>query len=120
MSPNAEGKFHPLEDSRAPSPGTTLIIAVSLSNFPGLGNLRSPRKSPGEQGGKSMLVRDVMRKTVSVHAEETLQLAALRLKQENVGALPVVEADQVAGMVTDRDILLRGPAGGRSIDRQQL
>ena len=37
-----------------------------------------------------MLVRDVMRKTVSVQAEETLEEAALRLKQENVGALPVV------------------------------
>ena len=57
-----------------------------------------------------MLVRDVMRKTVSVQAEETLEVAALRLKQENVGALPVVEADQIAGMLTDRDILLRGPA----------
>ena len=45
-----------------------------------------------------MLVRDVMRKTVSVQAEESLEVAALRLKQENVGALPVVEADQVAGM----------------------
>ena len=64
-----------------------------------------------------MLVRDVMRKTVSVQAEETLEVAALRLKQENVGALPVVEADQIAGMITDRDILLRGPAGGRSMQR---
>jgi CBS-domain-containing membrane protein len=69
------------------------------------------------QGGKDMLVRDVMRKTVSVQAEESLEVAALRLKQENVGALPVVEADQVAGMITDRDILLRGPAGGRSMER---
>ncbi len=62
-----------------------------------------------------MLVCDVMRKTVSVHAEETLEVAALRLKQENVGALPVVEADRIAGMITDRDILMRGPAGGRSM-----
>ena len=62
-----------------------------------------------------MLVYDVMRKTVSVHAEETLEVAALRLKQKNIGALPVVEADQVVGMITDRDILLRGPAGGRSM-----
>jgi hypothetical protein len=33
-----------------------------------------------EQGGKSMLVRDVMRKTVSVHAEETLQVAAFTVE----------------------------------------
>jgi len=64
-----------------------------------------------------MLVRDVMRKTVSVQAEETLEVTALRLKQENVGALPVVEEDRIAGMITDRDLLLRGPAGGRSMQR---
>jgi CBS domain-containing protein len=72
---------------------------------------------PRQQGGKAMLVRDVMRKTASVQAEETLEVVALRLKQENVGALPVVEAGQIAGMITDRDILLRGPAGGRSMGR---
>ncbi len=64
-----------------------------------------------------MLVRDVMRRAVSVQAEETLEVAAFRLKQKNIGALPVVEADQVVGMITDRDILLRGPAGGRSMQR---
>ena len=62
-----------------------------------------------------MLVRDVMRKPVPVQADETLEVVALRLKQENIGALPVVEADRIAGMITDRDILLRGPAGGRSM-----
>ena len=29
-----------------------------------------------------MLVRDVMRKPISVHAEETLEVATLRLKKE--------------------------------------
>ena len=62
-----------------------------------------------------MLVRDMMRKTVSVQAEETLEVAALRLKQKNIGAMPVVEADHVVGMVTDRDILMRGPAERRSM-----
>ena len=62
-----------------------------------------------------MLVRDVMRKPISVHAEETLEVATLRLKKENVGALPVVEDDQVVGMITDRDILLRGFPEGRNI-----
>ena len=62
-----------------------------------------------------MLVRDVMRKPISVHAEETLEVATLRLKKENFGALPVVEDDQVVGMITDRDILLRGFPEGRNI-----
>jgi CBS domain-containing protein len=64
-----------------------------------------------------MLVREVMRKPVAVRAEETLQAATARLKQENVGALPVVEGDQLVGMITDRDILLRGGGEGRSIAR---
>ena len=63
----------------------------------------------------AMLVREVMRKPISVHAEETLEVATLRLKKENVGALPVVEDDQVVGMITDRDILLRGFPEGRDI-----
>jgi CBS domain-containing protein len=61
-----------------------------------------------------MLVRDVMRKPVSVHAEETLEVATLRMKEENVGALPVVEDDQVVGVITDRDVLLRGFPEGRN------
>ena len=64
-----------------------------------------------------MLVREVMRKPVAVRAEETLQAATARLKQENVGALPVVEGDQLVGMITDRDILLRGGGEGRSSAR---
>jgi signal-transduction protein with cAMP-binding, CBS, and nucleotidyltransferase domain len=62
-----------------------------------------------------MLVRDVMKKPVSVHAEETLEVATLKMKKENVGALPVVEDDQVVGVITDRDILLRGFPEGRGL-----
>ena len=105
----------PTTGQKASSRGTTPIVAVFPSNCSGQGTFA--QRMPRRQGGKAMLVRDVMRKTVSVQAEETLEVAALRLKQENVGALPVVEADQVAGMITDRDILLRGPAGGRSMTR---
>ena len=35
--PNAEGKLHPLEDSRSASPGTTLFIAVSPVELSGSG-----------------------------------------------------------------------------------
>lgn len=63
-----------------------------------------------------LLVRDVMRAPITVHAEETLQIAALRLKHENIGAMPVVEDDRVVGMITDRDILLRGVAEGRTFE----
>jgi CBS domain-containing protein len=80
--------------------------------------MRWQKQSPqGKKGVTSMLVREVMRKPVAVQAEETLQVATARLKQENVGALPVVESDQVVGIITDRDILLRGGGEGRSTAR---
>jgi CBS domain-containing protein len=78
---------------------------------PGSGETVSPKLGEVE----AMLVRDVMRNPISVHAEETLEVATLRMKEENVGALPVVEDDQVVGMITDRDVLLRGFPEGRDI-----
>jgi CBS domain-containing protein len=39
--------------------------------------------------------------------------AAQRMRSENVGALPVGENDRLIGMVTDRDIVVRGVAEER-------
>ncbi len=39
--------------------------------------------------------------------------AAQRMKNEDIGALPVGENDRLIGMVTDRDIAVRGVADGR-------
>jgi CBS domain-containing protein len=41
--------------------------------------------------------------------------AAGLMRELDVGALPVCENDQLAGMVTDRDIVLRGVANGRDV-----
>jgi CBS-domain-containing membrane protein len=40
--------------------------------------------------------------------------AAKRMKNEDIGALPVGENDRLIGMVTDRDIAMRGVAEGCS------
>lgn len=48
-----------------------------------------------------------------VAPDNTLVEAAGLMRQLDVGALPVCEHDRVAGMVTDRDIVLRGVANGR-------
>src|SRR6476660_4036302 len=48
-----------------------------------------------------------------VGPENTLVEAAGFMRELDVGALPVCEEDQLVGMVTDRDITLRGVAGGR-------
>jgi CBS domain-containing protein len=39
--------------------------------------------------------------------------AACRMRDDNVGALPVGENDRLIGMVTDRDIVVRGVAENR-------
>jgi CBS domain-containing protein len=53
-------------------------------------------------------VREVMTfgvETISLAA--TLEQAAKKMKEHNVGILPVVEDEELLGAVTDRDIVLR-------------
>lgn len=38
------------------------------------------------------------------------------MKQEDVGSVPVVEGDQLVGMVTDRDIVIRVIADGKDVE----
>src|SRR4051812_2239561 len=48
-----------------------------------------------------------------VSPENNLVEAAGVMRELDVGALPVFEDDELAGMITDRDIVLRGVADGR-------
>lgn len=58
-------------------------------------------------------VSEIMSTDVQVIGpEETLQRAAQMMDQLNVGSLPVCAGDQLLGMVTDRDITIRGTAAG--------
>ena len=58
-------------------------------------------------------IADIMtRSLATVQRDETLQAAAQRMKEMDVGALPVLDGKAVAGMVTDRDIAVRGVATG--------
>jgi len=60
-----------------------------------------------------MHVRDVMtRGAECARPEDTLQHAAERMKELDVGVLPVCENDRIVGMVTDRDITVRATADG--------
>ncbi|UOR12948.1 CBS domain-containing protein [Halobacillus amylolyticus] len=58
-------------------------------------------------------VKDVMTSDVSVcQSNETLYDAASMMKQQNVGAIPIADENgQLMGMVTDRDLVIRGYAG---------
>lgn len=61
-----------------------------------------------------MQVREVMTRDVElVQATETLQSAARKMAARDVGILPVHEDDLAVGVVTDRDITIRGVANGQ-------
>jgi CBS domain-containing protein len=55
-----------------------------------------------------VIVRDVMTCVIEkISPEATLEQAGKLMKTHNVGILPVVEGDDVVGVLTDRDIVLR-------------
>ena len=61
-----------------------------------------------------MQVGDLMTRTVALIAPgDSIQEAARKMADEDVGVLPVAEFDRLVGMVTDRDIVTRGVAKGR-------
>jgi CBS domain-containing protein len=59
-------------------------------------------------------VREVMtERPRCVTLETPISEAAQLMESEDVGSLPVLEDDQLAGMVTDRDIVIRAVAKGK-------
>jgi CBS domain-containing protein len=62
----------------------------------------------------TQIVRDIMTKDVqTVTPDTTLRDAAQVLKNRDIGSVPVVEGRKVVGVITDRDIAIRGVAEGR-------
>lgn len=60
-----------------------------------------------------MKVREVMTKQpTTVEPDATLGEVATLMKQEDCGSIPVVEGGRLVGIVTDRDIVVRGIAAG--------
>jgi CBS domain-containing protein len=61
-----------------------------------------------------MQLKDIMTRDVEVvHPNATLEEAAEKMKQLNVGPLPVCDGDRLVGMLTDRDVTVRATAAGR-------
>jgi CBS domain-containing protein len=64
-----------------------------------------------------MKVRDVMSRDVQVASpDQTLRAAAATMKEIDAGILPVGDNDKLVGMLTDRDIAIRGVAEGKGPD----
>ena len=61
-----------------------------------------------------MPVKDlIQRKVVTIEAEDTVMLAAQRMKDKMVGSLVVLDGDKPAGIITDRDIAIRVVGAGK-------
>ena len=59
------------------------------------------------------IIDDIMTRDVSViQLTDNLQTAAQRMRDLDVGVLPVCDGETLVGMVTDRDIAIRGVASG--------
>ena len=59
-----------------------------------------------------MLVKDVMtERVIRVAPDSNLREVAKFMLDGDVGSIPVVEDDKLIGMVTDRDIVIRGLSG---------
>jgi CBS domain-containing protein len=64
-----------------------------------------------------MKIRDVMTRTAQLTSpDDTLRHAAQMMKECDCGVLPVAEGDRLVGMITDRDIAVRGIADGKGPD----
>ena len=68
-----------------------------------------------------MKLRDVMTPRVEVvHPDATIQEAARKMKDLDVGPIPVCDGDRLVGMLTDRDITVRATAEGRDPTRTRV
>jgi CBS domain-containing protein len=64
-----------------------------------------------------MQVANVMSRDVqTVRPDDTLRNAAAMMRNADVGVLPVAESDRLVGMLTDRDVAVRGMAQGKGPD----
>ena len=60
-----------------------------------------------------MKIKEIMTRQVQViHPNDTLQTAAQKMKLYDIGFLPVFDGEELIGVVSDRDIILRAMAEG--------
>lgn len=58
----------------------------------------------------------VRRSAVGIRVDQTVHDAAVLMEQAGVGALAVLDGEQLVGIVTDRDLVRRGLARGLAAD----
>ena len=65
-----------------------------------------------------MKVRDLMHKGIEIMPPDTpVALLAKKMREKDIGAIPVGSNGQLVGMVTDRDIIVRAVANGKDLSQ---
>lgn len=68
-----------------------------------------------------MRVRDIMSTHVQqIRSDASVSEAADMMRNFDVGILPVLESNRVVGIITDRDIVIRGVAAGLDPDETNV
>jgi CBS domain-containing protein len=74
-----------------------------------------PQAAAGSEG--AMKVKDIMTRGVQLAApDESIRDAARKMGEIDAGILPVGENDRLVGMISDRDIAIRGIGAGMGPD----
>jgi CBS domain-containing protein len=64
-----------------------------------------------------MQVREIMTRDVKLLTpRDSIREAAIRMRDEDIGSLPVTDGDRLIGVVTDRDLVVRALAEGQDPD----
>lgn len=65
------------------------------------------------------LIKDIMTKQfATVTLKDNVYEVAVKMKQEDTGFIPVVEGTKLIGVITDRDIVIRGLAEKKKAQQQ--
>lgn len=65
-----------------------------------------------------MNVSEIMTINVEMcNVNDTISQVSKQMKQLNIGVLPVIENGQIVGVITDRDIIIRGVAQDRNTNQ---
>jgi CBS domain-containing protein len=74
-----------------------------------------------KEGDLIMDLRDIMTRNVEVvSAGASLKDAAKKMKDLDVGLIPVCDGDRLKGVLTDRDITIRATADGRDPSKTKV
>lgn len=67
------------------------------------------------------MVKEVMTETViAADSTDNLTDTAKEMKNHDIGDLPVLEGNKLKGVVTDRDIVIRGLAEGKNPENTEV